>query len=497
MTTQETADTDPLREVFRVEIRPPALLVNPVAELVGAAAETAGLDATFAAGLREACAAIVTEAASRGAEGNDPIAIILLEGPGTVVLRVDDRAGTGSATDGGDESARPARLLGPLLRVEGPASVRLIRHGRSGHRTEVVARRRGDDVRTSKAPPARAAAVEPAPDDAPVEIRFLQPEEAVSLADCVCRCYGGDYALEWVYEPRAVAERLRCGVMRSVVGVAEDGQLVGHLGLNFDSIGARTAEAGQAIVDPRYRGHHLFTSLKRFAAQWGREARLLGLLSEATVAHPYSQAANVALGAHEMGLLLGYIPAAVNDRVIGRNSSGLRHAVTLYYLATGRGEPATVHLPSPHERIVRRILDAGGFDVVEAGGSAGLSHASSRIGVAVDRELSQAVVSIEAAGADLHDAIRAHQRALCEARVDCIYLDLPLANPATPAAINAIDGLGFFFGGILPYRRHDGHVLRLQCLNGVTVRRDDIAVASDLGAELRDLVCDACASSAA
>src|SRR3712207_9391146 len=68
---------------------------------------------------------------------------------------------------------------------------------------------------------------------------------------------------------------------------------------------------------------------------------------------------------------------------------------------------------------------------------------------------------------------RVRLRELCLHRVDCIYVDLPLSHPAVQSAGARLDELGFFFGGIIPELR-DGDVLRLQYLNEVDVRPDDV-----------------------
>ena len=46
------------------------------------------------------------------------------------------------------------------------------------------------------------------------------------------------------------------------------------------------------------------------------------MYSEATAAHPYSQRANVELGAHETGFLLGWIPASVSNDAAGGAAAG-------------------------------------------------------------------------------------------------------------------------------------------------------------------------------
>ncbi len=50
-----------------------------------------------------------------------------------------------------------------------------------------------------------------------------------------------------------------------------------------------------------------------------------------------------------------------------------------------------------------------------------------------------------------------------------------------------MSGLGFFFGGIIPELR-DGDVLRLQYLNEVDVRPDDVRTGSDFGQGLVNLI---------
>src|SRR3712207_9063322 len=85
----------------------------------------------------------------------------------------------------------------------------------------------------------------------------------------------------------------------------------------------------------------------------------------------------------------------------------------------------------------------------------------------------QAFLRVKEPGADLQDVVGVRLRELCLHRVDCIYVDLPLSHPAVQSAGARLDELGFFFGGIIPELR-DGDVLRLQYLNEVDVRPDDV-----------------------
>ncbi len=325
--------------------------------------------------------------------------------------------------------------------------------------------------------------------DAPVEVRFMRPDEAPALSRCVFRSYGATYDAEWVYQPDRVAELLELGLLRSCVGVAADGEIVGHLGLTRDWPEATVGEAGQAVVDPRYRGHHLFTTLKRFLADWARGVGLRGIYSEATAAHPYTQEANLALGAHETGLLLGYIPATVEYRDID-TARGRRQSVTLFYLKTNDGVHRPVFVPARHRELVDRIFEIGGLrGQLEQAGDGYETPDYSRLDVHVRPDHGQAIVTVQEPGADLTRTMELRLRELHDDGFACVYADLPLARPATERLGAELEELGFFFGGVFPNRRGDDDVLRLQHLHDVEADPSDVAVASDLGRELLDYVC--------
>ena len=88
------------------------------------------------------------------------------------------------------------------------------------------------------------------------------------------------------------------------------------------------------------RGQHLFTRTKRFLMDWARERGLAGMFSEATAAHPYSQRANIELGAHETGFLLGWIPASVdNDAAAGGAAAAAVGGALLHQAQRRPGAP--------------------------------------------------------------------------------------------------------------------------------------------------------------
>jgi serine/threonine-protein kinase RsbW len=333
----------------------------------------------------------------------------------------------------------------------------------------------------------------PAPDpvapDAPIEIRFLRPEEATRLSEAIERSYGRSYEAAWVYDPGEIRRRLESGVMRSIVGVDPGDDVVGHLALHRSPSTAPAGHAGQAVVDPRYRGHHLFTSLKREMAVWCTAAGLLGMYSEATAAHPYSQAAIVALGGHETGFLLGYIPSQVSYTAISEGPAARRQSVALFWLATNAAPHRTVHPPAWHREIVTAIYDHNGLDRdLAPAGSAPSLTGRTRWTVTDHADHNESTAVIERLGADVVAVLGGLLAEQADRGRDVVHVELSLADPETaalPAAVH--DDLGVFFGGVVPELR-DGDVLRLQWLNGVDADPSDVAVASDFGRELLDYV---------
>jgi hypothetical protein len=246
-------------------------------------------------------------------------------------------------------------------------------------------------------------------------------------------------------------------------------------------------EAGQAVVDPRFRGHHLFPKMKTFMAEQCKKSGMYGLYSEATAVHPHSQKGNLHLGARETGFLLGYIPPSVAYKDIGEDRAGRRGSVALFHMRINEEPEREIHPPDQFRDVVQRVVEHNGLrcKVVEGLGSPPL--ASSRVDLRVRRDHNLAFVRVLEPGEDLLELVRSRLRELCLHRLDVIYVDLPLSHPAARTCGGRLEELGFFFGGILPELLNGG-VLRLQYLNNVEIERGDVSTASDFGEELLNLI---------
>jgi serine/threonine-protein kinase RsbW len=319
--------------------------------------------------------------------------------------------------------------------------------------------------------------------------RFLEPDEGVVLSKAIEAAYGDSYDVRWVYDTAEVSARLAAGTYVACVAETEDGELLCHEGMSLSAAGDAVGHSGQAVTMPAARGQHLFTRTKRFLMDWATEKGLAGMYSEATAAHPYSQRANIELGAHETGFLLGWIPASVaNDAAAGERRG--RQSAALFYTKLNDGHERPVFVPERHREIVGQTIDLCELRGTLAEPDAGAELAErSELHVAVDQDHNLALITVHVPGADLEAVVAAERHHLFHrACLDAIYLDLPLDLPATALVAGHLEALGVSYSGVFPNSRCDGDVLRMQSLHRVRIKADDVSVASEHGRELLEYV---------
>ncbi len=321
-----------------------------------------------------------------------------------------------------------------------------------------------------------------------VEIRFLRTDEAHILTALVTDAYGTSYDADWVYDPAEIARRIDAGSLISTIGLLPDGTVAGHVALMREEPDAPVLHAGIAVVTEAARGHHLFTSLKQYAALWAKGQGILGIFSEATAAHPYSQRANIDLGAHETGFLLGWIPGTVrNNAALAKDAR--RQSVALFYLKENDGHDRPIYAPARHRNIVNDIVTVTGLRgrVITADAHIESEVAeSTAIAITHKDDHNLSIITVQQPGRDLRQVVMNAREELFAIRGrDAVYLDLPLNNPATKIILDAdLAELGFAFAGVFPNQHLDGDALPLQSLNNVDIHSSDISTASDHGRDL-------------
>src|SRR4051794_31356849 len=245
-----------------------------------------------------------------------------------------------------------------------------------------------------------------------VTFRFLGSDEGTVLTGAIEAAYGQSYDVRWVYDPEEVGRRIAAGTYVSCVAESPAGGLLCHMGMSLAAAGDAVGHSGQAVTLPAARGQHLFTRTKRWLMDWARERGLAGMYSEATAAHPYSQKANIDLGAHETGFLLGWIPASVeNDAAAG--GAARRNSAALFYTKLNDGHDRRVYAPERHHEIVGQTLalcelrgtlakPPAEFDLPE--------RTEMHTGVDADHNL--ALITVSVPGSDLDEVLGAERRHL-------------------------------------------------------------------------------------
>src|SRR3954451_14813438 len=319
--------------------------------------------------------------------------------------------------------------------------------------------------------------------------RFLGSDEGTVLTDAIEAAYGQSYDVRWVYDPEEVGRRIAAGTYISCVAESPAGELLCHMGMSLAAAGDAVAHSGQAVTLPAARGQHLFTRTKRWLMDWATERGLAGMYSEATAVHPYSQRANIELGAHETGFLLGWIPASVSNDAAGAERRG-RQSAALFYTKLNDGHERPVYVPERHREIVEQTIDLCELRGTLAEPAEGAELAErSELHVAIDDDHNLALITVHVPGADLEAVVAAERHHLFHrACLDAVYLDLPLDLPATALVADHLEALGVSYSGVFPNSRCDGDVLRMQSLHRVRIKADDVSVASGHGRELLEYV---------
>ena len=320
-----------------------------------------------------------------------------------------------------------------------------------------------------------------------IQIRMLAAAESARLGDAVRAVYGETYPVLWAYDADEVARRISAGLLISAIAETTDGELLCHSGLSLAAPEDVVGHAGQALTLPAARGRHIFTTVKRYLLEWARSRRLVGMYSEATAAHPYSQKALLDLGGHETGIMLGFIPESV-DNSVSAPSLG-RQSAALFFLRLRPGTERMLYAPSRHRAIVRDTIEICDFraQLVEAPVRTELPP-SSRLHVETRPGDNVAVLTVSQAGEDLTTQVEAERFRLFSENVDALYVDLPLDQPESAHVSESLEELKLSYSGIFPNNKAAGDVLRLQCVRKATVLSHDVVVASPHGTALLEYV---------
>jgi anti-sigma regulatory factor (Ser/Thr protein kinase)/RimJ/RimL family protein N-acetyltransferase len=317
-------------------------------------------------------------------------------------------------------------------------------------------------------------------------IRGMEPSDAGGLVRCVYRCYGYSYKDSLLYEPRHIAHALRAGLMRSVVAVTKDGDIVGHCAVFAESRGDPVPESGRLVVDPRYRGHGLAEKMATLRLEVAGGSGLAGIWAEAVTNHTSSQREVIRLGGAEVGLLIGGSPGTVAMADLQNNNQGRRSLIVTYTPFTR--EPRTVHVCARHGELITGLAGRLGLEREIETAAGPPPSCKTHLITRVRPEEGLAHITVARIGADAGSRIADDLEGLDAFDLGAVHLDVPLSDPGAPAAIEQLESLGFCFAAWMPDFSLDGDVIRLQRTGGHPVDTEHIECARPEGEALRDHV---------
>lgn len=481
----------PRKQIARVRVISDIRLIGALREFVKEVALTEGIGQRDAERLmlatEEAAVNVIEHAlASDGTASYD---MVLEREPGRFILAFEDQ---GTPLDWDTVGKGENAGLGILLIRHCADTINFFNLGKRGKRFEIIKEYVGsshDNAEIEGDGSGGADQPDIASLDTPLVMREMTVGDCSALARCMYQVYGYTYK-DAVYYPEKIAELLSQGLLVSIIALNPEGEIVGHQGLLKPRPDAMTAEVTMGVVHPRYRGRKLFEKLKEKAFARMREAGLPGLFGEAVTNHPFSQKANFSLGCRPSGFMLGFVPA---DRVFARIGEETvtpeRMTVVLFHNRLNTAASKIAYLPRHHQDIMERTYRECGVQR-HPGKETPRDNDGVRSNIAMRTfpESGVAYLDVIETGEDFARVVQGMLRELCLLRFDCIYIDLPLAQPVTESACVAAERLGFFYAGIIPDYLPTGDALRLQYLNNIAINPDRVAVVSDFGKVLFDYV---------
>ncbi|MAI73379.1 MAG: hypothetical protein CMM01_21110 [Rhodopirellula sp.] len=293
-------------------------------------------------------------------------------------------------------------------------------------------------------------------------VRKSRPEEALQISQLIYRIYGNTYFNEDLYYPERVATQHANGKVLSIIAADQEGHLAGHCALEFNDAGP-VAEVGQAAVDPRHRGRGLLNQMKDALDKEAQHIGLAGWYADSVTVHIYTQKSNAHHGGHICGVGLGVSPKNESFAGIAKELSQ-RVSCVIYFHWVREPAERKIFIAERHQQIVSEIYENLGCPV-QFGTAAPANQAHGTLSIKVNPRAHFAAIHVTTLGQDTVQNIRRAARELIElSHVEALVVELPLENPGTPDACEALEQHGFGFTGIGPHFTTLGDVVKLEYL---------------------------------
>jgi hypothetical protein len=324
------------------------------------------------------------------------------------------------------------------------------------------------------------------------DIRRFRAGDEVEVARQFYQSYGRSYPNPDLLYPERILAMNEQGTLHSIVVEDGAGTIGGHYGIERPDLGP-IGEAGLAVIDPTQRGHGLMTRMRSFLVDEARLLGLLGLWSQPTARHAFSQKMNIQFGSTPCGLSLGTTPGDVSLRGSGGSGPGMRYSCFLYWYPLDEEASIDCSLPESMAGLLESIFESRGrehrIDVAKhSPAEEGGDDDDTGIDCNYNRIRRSATIRVRRIDRMTLPLLRQLSTNLIElSRAEVLYLDLPITDGSCAWLAGALADEGFVFCSVGPRFISGEDSLRLQRVVA-PVDLDSLVIEGDLPGRIAEHV---------
>ena len=334
-----------------------------------------------------------------------------------------------------------------------------INHGKEGKELQIVFQRPQKDITQYELVFSKEKE-EPSED---ISIELFNGKNAYQISQLIYKCYGYTYPNEDLYFPERVEKLNREDKVISMVAIDKMyNKIIGHYGLERYEM-EHIAEFGQAVVEPDYRGRKLLYKMRERLEETAKDFKIKGVFSQPVTSHVSSQVVNVKFKAKPCGLSFGLVPREFNFKKMEVKSLPERETCLMYYKPFVF-EKRNLYIPQKHKEIIEKIYENMGIETKE--GKDIKIFQQSILDAKYIAPWGFGIIDVPKIGFDFKKSLKStfYQLKL-STQADVFFLNIPMTDCLLDEYIIAIEELGFFFCGVLPYALDGKDIIRFEYLN--------------------------------
>lgn len=304
--------------------------------------------------------------------------------------------------------------------------------------------------------------------------RRFEDKDAIEVSRCAYESYGYTYAYEHIYFPERVKSLNRSGDLISIVAVADDGVVAGHMALvkvdGYDSL----YEIGLAMTKQNYRGGNIFSNLLKLIYQEIDRRGIHAVFGQCVTTHTFSQSGPVKMGMIPTALLPAYVPDDIAFKNIAENEQK-RTAVLIVNKILKQEAPVNIYLPERYSSLASDIYQQLAINRTIHNISEYAAPEHTEAHLSINANLRMAKINFLQFGEDFHTVVKGMIHQIKKEKVTMAEAFVNISHPDAIVTIEKAEALGFRFTGLLP-GSPTGDIAILQYLNGILTYVEDIKV---------------------